>query len=503
MRKRFLLFLAVSFLFIPKVFAEDYGVDFQIMANDFIDGKITITADEPGKYVDEYGFAYDTETILQHFTSKYNKEDKYYFGYIDNDDYSIAHMCVYDEKNTECHDVHVEYTGVDQNIKAMVKNISKEIKSGHGRMEDTDYIYYTYDMGFINYILHGYKGYSTSLTLLNKMINYSPEYQKTINNKNISVLVDTRKGDIGAFYTFTGGTGSVIYDNVPYDYLSIVLTETDHLIYVPTDTDNTPEAYVIAAQKRIDDYVKNTKYDGKIKIEYAGHISDMPSDSKYDAFKYVDPFDGSVTYDYMSYTLETSYSSDDFYVIKYEGNEIYTLIKADSGKMLNPTKSTIDMITDVEVSTSSAEVPLDSEISVDVINEDSKEYRDKLNILNLLNAYIIDISLYSRQEFSNVSNISSEDFNVYFNIPDKLKGKKLFAYYVGNDGKIEKRAITINGNRGSFKTNHFSEYSIGEDPESASTNPKTCDNIIYYMLLSCFSIICLVGTKIYIRRLNK
>ena len=42
-----------------------------------------------------------------------------------------------------------------------------------------------------------------------------------------------------------------------------------NILYVPSDTEKTPEAYVAAAQKRVDDYLGT---DSGVKISYTGEL---------------------------------------------------------------------------------------------------------------------------------------------------------------------------------------------------------------------------------------
>ena len=506
MKKKILLVLALSFLFISKVYAEEYSADFQVMAKDFVNGKVILNADEPeSPYLDpeaakvtaqSQGFVqadnmpgvYARETVMQIFTSKYNNKNLYYYGWIDYFDSSLGHLCVENHLNNsyECHEVSVEYTGVNQDTKAKVKEISKNIK--HGSYSEYDKYYYITDLGFVNYILHGYSPKNFSMSVNNKMINYSEDFQKDIDNYNISVIQDSRAGDFGAFYMSAFGMLTVVQNGMAYDFIDGVRTETEHIIYIPTNTEKTREAYISAAQKRIDDYVKGTKFEGKIEIKNGGLIADMEGDPAYDLYK-VDWTTGPEWY-LLSDSEKNSYGSEtDFYILTYNGTDYCILIEADSDKMTTPSKTTIDLDTEIEVSTTSSEVPLDSEINSEIIKEDSDEYKNNINILGLKNAFIMNISLYSNQISSNISNISSDDFNVFFNIPASLKGKKLYAYYIGSDGNVEKREVIIDGNRGLFKTNHFSTYTIGTEENESNTsdsnnliNPKTGDSIYIYLL---------------------
>lgn len=84
---------------------------------------------------------------------------------------------------------------------------------------------------------------------------FSGELKAYLNYKNMDFYVDNRAGENSPFYTLRLGIAVFKYDNVIYHIDDALGTQAEHVIYVPSETGNTKEELMSAAQKRIDEYL--------------------------------------------------------------------------------------------------------------------------------------------------------------------------------------------------------------------------------------------------------
>ena len=84
---------------------------------------------------------------------------------------------------------------------------------------------------------------------------FSGELKSYLNYKNMDFYVDNRAGENSPFYTLRLGIAVFKYDNVIYHIDDALGTQAERVIYVPSETGNTKEELMSAAQKRIDEYL--------------------------------------------------------------------------------------------------------------------------------------------------------------------------------------------------------------------------------------------------------
>ena len=304
------------------------------------------------------------------------------------------------------------------------------------------------------------------------------KFTKIIDNKHIGYFFIEEGGLGNLFFGEIGGKVALFYDGVAYGTTdSIMRASKKHIIYIPDNTEDSTEAYIKAAQKRIDDYLgKNSN----VTISYNGIVdyNEVGED-----------------------VLEEELFDGKSYKITYKDREDYILIVKDSSKMKTATFNATDVSSNITVSSDNASYPTNTVVSSNQYN--NNQYKDILDKLGLKDAQIVDINLYS-PSIGNIDKFENVDFDV--NVPINLKGykgKKLYAYYIKDDGSIEEHPIELDDFIGEFKTSHFSTYIISEkvdDKILEKYNPDTADNIITYIVMA---IIGLSGLVIIKKRISK
>jgi hypothetical protein len=168
--------------------------------------------------------------------------------------------------------------------------------------------------------------------------------------------------------------------------------------------------------------------------------------------------------------------------------------------MKTPSVKTVDINTNIYITTDSFETPLDSNIQATKLDENGEEYKELAKKLNIVKGMAYDLNLYSNSLDMYVSKLEDGSFKVYIPVDEATAKKNLVAVYVKDDGTIEKHPVKIEGKYYAvFETNHFSTYSIVEDTK----NPKTVDNIYIYIVILIVGLIGFVSGALYLKKKNK
>ncbi len=290
-----------------------------------------------------------------------------------------------------------------------------------------------------------------------KIIN--DEIGSLINNKHVSYFFSIDGGLGDGLYEVTGGKLVLYYDGIAYgianQFFEIAM---DHILYIPDDTAETTEAYVAAAQQRVDNYLGENS---GVKIEFL-RTEENPLHSD----QYMDP----------------TGSNNNIYRITYQGREKMLLIIKDSSKIKNSTFIASDVNTSVNVSSDNAVYPANTLVSSNIIT-DNQTYNQYISNAGLTNVLVIDIDLFS-PTIGQIEEFNGEEFDVEVPIDTSLlNNRELKAIYINDNGTVEEHQIVLDDFIAKFSTNHFSTYAIVEkegnttpvDTISITSNPSTVD----------------------------
>lgn len=375
-------------------------------------------------------------------------------------DYSTCHI-VYNEGkgNEEIHEISLTWN-YDSKTKEAVDAILDSLPKGEeiGEGEYMPYVFKVTDLEVINYWLTC----NEETDNINALIGYSDEFKKYIGYKNF--MIDIRMGDEDYFYTFAGGIADFKYNGTIYSAKHMEV-QADHILYVPNDTANTPEAILAAAEKRITEYVG----ENKVKLEYVDTVF-----GKLDAENFANTGEHLRPDEELLIGVD-SINADDFcYKATINELEYYLVIKRDSSKMVKPVYQNVDIDSNISVS-ADANVPLDTLLEVEKLTE-GEEYDKIIKILDVTENETFDIKLYSGSLDKYVTKLENGKFEVRIPVPKKFEGKDLIVYYVGEDNKAVEYEVTVKESFAVFETDHFSIYTLAEKIAAPAPAPTPDDD---------------------------
>lgn len=435
------------------------------------DGKVKVASVDP---LDDSVFA-DTAIIAA--LSKY-----------DTDKYRIVGGC--DEKNKcmiyisdkvktykyKAYETTFEYVTPNSKIKNRLDGYAKTFVVDNQNIEE--HLFLMEDLETINY-KYAFPSFGEWIDSINAIINYSSEFQNKIGYMNIGTKLDTRAGWDDQFTSGCFGFLNLLFDGVIYSYVNTTGVKQNNVLYVPDETENTREAYIKAALDRVNKYIPKAN----VKIEYAGQIADI-NDFGILSLKDI---------------VDVNKTLGEYYKVTIGEEEYYYFIAKDSSKMRTPVMNTVDALTDISIKTDSSEVPLDSKINTVVIDTKSDEYKEFLKKANINNGLVVDLKLFSDSINKNISKLENGVFKVYVPLNDELRKLDLTAYYVKDNGEIEKHDVKIEGDYLVFETDHFSTYVIGGNKLE---NPATLDNVSTWIITTGVSLLVFAGAVLYKRKFN-
>lgn len=435
------------------------------------DGKVKVASVDP---LDDSMFA---ETAITAALSKY-----------DTDKYRIVGGCY--EKNKcmvnifdkvkaykeKTYETTFEFATPNSKIKNRLDGYAKTFVVDNQNIEE--HLFLMEDLETINY-KYAFPSFGEWIDSINAIINYSSEFQNKIGYMNIGTKLDTRAGWDDQFTSGCFGFLNLLFDGVIYSYVDPTGVKQNNVLYVPDETENTREAYIKAALDRVNKYIPKAN----VKIEYAGQITD------------INDF-GILS---LNDIVDVNKTLGEYYKVTIGEEEYYYFIAKDSSKMRTPVMNTVDALTDISIKTDSSEVPLDSKINTVVIDANSDEYKEFLKKVNINNGLVVDLKLFSDSINKNISKLEDGVFKVYVPLNDELRKLDLTAYYVKDNGEIEKHDVKIEGDYLVFETDHFSTYVIGGNKLE---NPATLDNVSTWIITTGVSLLGLVGAVLYKRKFN-
>lgn len=460
--------LLLTILFMPfSVNATEYEEN--LIYRIAPDGKnVTVKAVKPKN--DMEVFQYVNSLIQQ----KLNEED--YEVYMSCDDADVT-KCEIDISRSETgfskkYEVNVTY---DEPTK------SERINTFINNLKDFDwndldaYIKVT-DLGLINYYMTSEKSELWNPSAASRAIKYSNDIIEKTNGSNMSFLIHVGMGEQGddLMYETAVGEMTVLYNGYAYGgkqqgvYLRRVL-------YIPESTANTKEAYIAAAQKRIDDYLGKT---GLVTVSYGGIL---PTDGREDSLIDVNDTDGN----YYNVTVKVN-----------DKTKVYPfyILKANDEDLKVPTYLGSDINSNITITNNDPYIPLDTSLSVKSVIDDNIK-----KVLGTDKYKAFDIKLYSDGKGTLIEK-SGENFFVSIPVPEEFKGKSLIVNYINANNEKEEHIVTPSkdGRYLTFETDHFSTYIITEIDNMKS--PDTGDNILMYFIIGMISIVGLASTSIYLNK---
>jgi len=469
----FVLVMVAMFCALNNVSAAEMSDEFKSYLNE--SGKYEFNSSIPAND-DHFALLVDLAT----YDDEYNWNGMSFSNIAE--DYSEFDLTINsDEENEETHRVKAHYN-YDEKAEIKIKNFINTVISNKTVFE-------VKDLELVNYYYNRIKnGYNAELTM------FSGELKEALDYGNLEFEVSVRGGSSAPLKRKTVGFGYFIYAGSIYHVINPFGTTADHILYVPTETENTKEALIEATQKRIDDYLGETD----VEVSYLSTAWEYWVRYHYENTRemweeYEDPgftleqFEqiiGAYVFQYPSFEegfeeiFEISGISEDdlmFFVDipidENMGDGFEIFIKRDSSKMVSPVSKTADLVTEIEIS-SDATLPLDTVIQAKELTSGA-EYERILEILNLTDNVTFDLKLYSGSLEKYITKLNDGSFEVKIPIPENFRGKDLVVYYVKENGEKEPYTVDTTSETGYaiFTTTHFSIYTLGYT-ETAPTNVK-------------------------------
>ena len=348
---------------------------------------------------------------------------------------------------------------------------------------DYDKRFIVEDLDSINY-LYNIQKTTDEMLAMNSIVNYSSKIHELVGNANVDFMFDIRLGGGDSeFYEMVMGPMNILYNGTIYGNIDPIGYSLTKIIYVPSDTTKSRQAFIEAAETRIKEYLKGID----VQITYGGNIDDLEP-IQYSWLEMNTTNHTETLHDLFDKTKTTG----EWYNVLI-GEETYKyFIVADSSKMKTPFMKTKDVNTNIYVTTDAFDAPLDSRLNVNKLDKNSDEYKALESKLNIIKGLAFDLNLYSTSLDMYITKLSNGNFKVYIPIDEETAKKTLVAVYIKEDGTKEEHEITIENGYAVFETNHFSTYAITEK----TANPKTGDNIIESGIILTLSMIGL-GITIY------
>lgn len=449
-----LTFVLLMFMFIGTVNAAteyEEGLIYKIAP----DGKNAVF--KMHKPVDEGDFYIVMENVLNYIL---NEEEYIATAYatseeLNNCDIDISNSITGELVGT--YNVDVTYDEPEKN--ETIESILNKMKLPQDLYDLKNY-YCVSDLNLINlYML----GESWSNNLANNL-KFSKEFIEISEGSNLSFYLIARAGGPGEMFSYSAGDLSVFYDGYCYTNLMTGIY-LQRVIYIPQNTAETSEAYIKAAQKRINDYL-GTK--DEVVVTYGGSLDELWENPE-------DLVDRDTT-DGNYYNVTIGEETYKFYIMK-----------GSREKLEKPKYRGKHIKSNIKITTDDATVPLDTELNIKVVED--KELEKALKTKNY-KAY--DIKLYSLGKEAAITKLASGKFLVSIPIPNNLKNKALTIYFVDSNGKAyeyKENSRDDKNNIITFETDHFSTYAVAEQAKDVTPGTGVKSNIEIATIASLVSFV--------------
>ena len=432
------------------------------------------------------GASFDFYSLFGAFRQDHNDIDIWPASdYEYDDDYAWMILKFNNIKN-EAHVVKYKW-GLDDvpaKLKNEIKDIEKNIYKNTGSLEKIgqwlDGVYFEVeDLNYINYL------FNNKTDNIEGAVSYSSDLRSIFKNNNFKYYFDFRAGNGEPFQNLAFGYMQVGYDGIIYPLNFDAGYYIKQVIYIPDNTKDTDEAYIVAAKKRIADYLGTDDF----KLEVVGPRSSLTNEW--------------INYDEVwekFYDLDNI--SNNYYNLTINNQTVPIVLEKNSKKIKDIEFKTKDLETNIEINSKSSRIPLDTLIEAKEITKNQKQFKEILDKLNKDNGMIFDLKLHSETLDKYITKLSDGTFEVRIPLKDEYKNKNLTAYYIKDNGEIEEHQITIKDNYAIFITDHFSTYTIAETGNEGISinNPNTYDGITTYIILGITSLIALISLFVYFRK---
>ncbi|MBR1376570.1 MAG: hypothetical protein IJ565_02030 [Bacilli bacterium] len=494
MKKFIGVFILALVLFVPSVFALN---EEDLIKNVVPNGEsITIKSIKPTTY--EYAY----ELISNYVDNNFDVEGYRAWGDCNPEDLTECLVHIDSENNVwnyqtgelisgfaKDYEITVTYDEPSKEQVTTVKPIIDDIVSNiEYDMADPSTYYKVEDLSLINYFLTGEKSELWNPGAASRAIKFSNINELT-NGANITFGFNVGLGEQGEDLMYeSAGTGLIIYYD-GYRYASTqAMVHLRRVIYIPEDTADTTDAYIAAAQKRINDYLGNES----VKVTLGGALTTLADSIDENSTMY-----GATYEDLLDATVDTAETDGNYYNIKVLNRTYkFYIIKSDEIPE-NPTYSAVNLDSNVVITSDDASVPLDTSITVKEVS-DSK-INEALGTDELVS---YDITLYSDALSDNIKKLENGKFKVSIPVPETLKDKDINVYYVNNDnGEVELHNATVIDGIASFETDHFSTYTLAANVNLAGVeSPNTIDNIQVNLVIGMIALAGLASASLYLNK---
>lgn len=468
----------------------------------FSDRFIKLLTDGVFKFKTIKPTSYEHDFMLWNYVDTFTT-DKYYVYFSGCDEkYTKCEITIDENGLMERHIVKVSFEEEDKIIKNKVDNYIKKVDSlkvddGNGWKS---FIFELIDLEMVNYYATT-KSKDFNYEKMNELFPYSQTLKKISEGANYSYRYNVGMGSDEPFSSYVEGGVSVIYNNIHYGVIDNTGVIAKNVLYIPSDTEKTPEAFIKAALKKINDYLP----DLKVKITKSSTFEEYVFSNGYEEYTDIE--------DYIEDFIDVKKTVGNVFVIDFGGFKVDFLIVADSEKVIKPEFVANDIETNISVTSTSSSIPLDTKVEVEKLSSGS-EYEKIIKILDVEYNEMYDIKLYSSAKAEYITKLDNGKFEVKIPVSKQLKDKTLVAYYVDENNNIKEydAPVTKDG-YAVFETDHFSIYTLAEKKIKDNTEigtsevipevPETFDGITSYTLIGFISLICLLKTGYMFKKENK
>lgn len=405
----------------------------------------------------------------------------------------------YDSSSKELQIVRYENGNIKEVLESQVVNVIYEENDANIEHEldiaskllpefttDDQYPFIINDLTLINYLVHEQDNSDFNVAMkYNEIISY---YLNLNSHFDVSLLM-TGGDYFENVYNVAIGELYLLYDGVYYDYLSTGIA-IENIIYIPDTTLDTQEAYIDAITNRLNSYMPGVDF----KVSYGGRFTE----------------EEAIYHNY--------FAGKDYYNIEINGVSYQFVAETKpANELIDPVYSGKDTNTGISIESPSSDIPLNSKVEINVIEENTEEHNNISNKLESSDFYAFDLTLNSNgnliNEISGVATIT---------VPLTESDSKYFVYHINNDENLEVLESELDSNGSlSFKTNLFDTYIISTKNistyeeetnqdgvfDSNNTydeieNPQTSDNIMYYVTLGIISVIMIITSTFILKGKN-